>query len=121
MYTNVFSSMKILITGAASGIGLACSKYYAVHDVTAIDKNDVDFVEASNITKFINENNDFDVMIHSAGLREIEPPHKLSFDTGQKVLNVNLTSSFLLSQGLIKQALSSKRSLCIINMASVSG
>ncbi len=97
--------MKILITGAASGIGLACANHYASHDVTAIDKQEVDLNNPHAISHFLNKENDFDAMIHCAGIREIETPHLVSLETWQKVLNVNLTSSFMLAQGLIKNAL----------------
>ncbi len=60
-------------------------------------------------------------MIHCAGIREIETPHLVSLKTWQKVMNVNLTSSFLLSQGLIKKALDGDKPLSIVNISSVSG
>lgn len=113
--------MKLLITGAASGIGLACAEYYAGQDVVAIDKNDVDLTDARAIKQFLKLNHSFDVMIHCAGIREIETPHRVTFERWQEVLNVNLTASFLLSQGLISTALDSNRPLSIINMASVAG
>lgn len=113
--------MKILITGAASGIGQACAQYYAAHEVRAIDKKDLDLSDLEAVREFVKNEDQFDVLIHCAGIREIETPHDISLATWQKVLDVNLTSSFLLSQALIKNALSTKKSLSIINIASVSG
>jgi len=113
--------MKILITGAASGIGLACTKHYAAHKLKAIDKNEVDLNDYSAINDFINQENDFDAMIYCAGIREIETPHLVSYDVWNEVLNVNLTASFLFSQALIKKSLVDNRPLTIVNMASVSG
>lgn len=113
--------MKILITGAASGIGLACTEYYAEHEVTALDKIDLDLSDITAISNFIEEKNDFDVLIYCAGIREIEAPHLVSFETWQQVLNVNVTANFILSQALIKNALNLKKPLSIVNIASVSG
>lgn len=113
--------MKILITGAASGIGLACARHYALHDVTAIDKGELDLSDLHAVSDFIDETNDFDVLVHCAGIREIETPHHVSIDTWQKVMNVNLTSWFLLSQGLIKKSLEMQKPLTIVNISSVSG
>lgn len=113
--------MKILITGAASGIGLACAKHYSSHDVTSIDKNDLDLSNPAAVEQFVEVNHDFDVLIQCAGIREIEEPHHVSLETWQNVINVNLTSCFLIAKGLIKAALSANRTLSIINIASVSG
>lgn len=113
--------MKILITGAASGIGLACSEHYSMHEILAIDKQELDLSDPCAVKKFVGNINDFDALIYCAGIREIETPHLVSYEQWQNVLNVNLTSSFLLSQGLINKALISQRALSIINITSVSG
>lgn len=113
--------MRILITGAASGIGLACAKHYALHEVTAIDKQVLDLNDLHAVGNFVDKENDFDALIYCAGTREIEAPHQISLATWQKVLNVNLTASFLLSQSLIRKSLACQRPLTIVNISSVSG
>lgn len=114
--------MKILITGAASGIGKACVKHYdALHTVTGIDKDDLDLNNLQAVNEFITLNTDYDAFIHCAGIREITAPHEVSLEMWQSVMNINLTASFILSQGLIKHALHHDRKLSIVNIASVSG
>lgn len=114
--------MKMLITGAASGIGLACARHYTgAHEVKAMDKRELDLNDSHAVSCFVDKENDFDVLIHCAGIREIETPHQVSLEMWQKVMNINLTSSFLLSQGLIRKALACQRPLSIVNIASVSG
>ncbi len=113
--------MKILITGAASGIGLACSQYYSSLSVTSIDKKDIDLTDTKAVSAFVEKSHEFDVFIHCAGIREIEAPHEMSHETWNNVMDVNLTASFILSQGLIRHALANQRPLKIVNIASVSG
>ena len=91
------------------------------HEITAIDKQEVDLNDTHAIRQFLEKENDVDAMIHCAGLREIETPHLVSLETWQEVMNVNLTSSFLLSQGLIRNALNHGKPLSIVNISSVSG
>jgi len=113
--------MKILITGAASGIGLGCVKAFAQHQVTGIDRTEVDLSHICEVQKYCETLESFDAMIYCAGVREIEEPTALSYSMWEKVLNVNVNANFLISQKLIKNALAKNQKLSIINISSVSG
>jgi len=113
--------MRILITGAASGIGLACVHHFQTHQITAIDKVLLDLNDTDAVNQYSHLLEDYDVFIHCAGVREITPPHQLTIEEWQTVFNVNVNSAFIISQALIKKALINKTPLNIIHIASVAG
>jgi NAD(P)-dependent dehydrogenase (short-subunit alcohol dehydrogenase family) len=58
-----------------------------------------------------------DILVNNAGQSHSEALHKLSFDTWRRVLEVNLTGTFLCSQAALKRMLP-RKSGRIINIAS---
>ena len=84
-----------------------------------------DISNHSQIEKFIEECNDFfenkiDVLINNAGITSDNLAIRMKDDEWNKVININLTSSFLLSKYAIKKMLKNKRGK-IINITSVVG
>lgn len=126
--------MKILITGAASGIGLgiAQSLYDSGHDVVGVDcqpisdqrinwhKLDLSCLE--QVSEYVQHHlEDYDALIYCAGIREICNPIDLSLDRWRAVMDVNVNACFVLAQGLIKNAIQAQRAFNIVNIASISG
>ncbi|MBY0497029.1 MAG: 3-oxoacyl-ACP reductase FabG [Cyanobacteria bacterium] len=61
-----------------------------------------------------------DILINNAGIAWAAEPEKMPLDKWQKVLDVNLTGTFLFSQSAGKEMLKAG-SGCIINIASIAG
>lgn len=125
--------MKVLITGGASGIGLAIAMHYASRaEVTVVDRFEaqipnthfwsVDLLNTKQLHDFLNQlETSYDVLINCAGTREIVAPHQLEESTWRSVIELNLTIPFLISQRFIQLSLKNQSPLSIINMASISG
>ena len=87
--------MKILITGASRGIGLACVKKYIDmgHEVIGFDVNESDFTASSythtlvDITKDLPEISDVEVLINNAGIQE-----------GPEVIATNLSATIAVTK-----------------------
>lgn len=134
----------VFITGAASGIGLACAKRFASEradvlgfdlnegegwaEVTALNSNahlmtgdvtDLASQEAA-VAEALKRFGRLDVVITSAGIGDAGPVHMVEQDAWQRVLDINLTGTFL----SIKAALApmmAQRCGSIITIASVEG
>lgn len=126
--------MKILITGAASGIGLgiAQSLLDSGHEIIGIDRqsipdkrvtwHEVDLSCLNKVSDYAEQSLDsFDALIYCAGIREICNPVHLSLEMWCKVMDVNVNASFVLSQSLIRKAVTDKKPFNIVNIASISG
>lgn len=62
-----------------------------------------------------------DVLVNSAGVREIVSVLDLSFDEWQRVLTINLTGTFLVSQTFARRLVQQGKSGQIVNLASTLG
>lgn len=134
----------IMISGANSGIGHACIKYFLeksfhvialdIHNNNLIDYMKTDMplkvvqIDLSNgeaihnlFTQLDLEKLSPDILINAAGIREITPVLHLSDDMFKKVIDVNLVAPFILSREVAKRWCESKIKGCIVNIASVSG
>ena len=135
---------NIIVTGASGGIGNAIIKklYEAGANIlasgTRIEKLEelkmnfenikvlkFDISQSDKIEEFIeNATNDLggslDGIINNAGITQDNLAIRMSLDEWQKVININLTSTFLMSKFSIKKMLKNKSGK-IVNITSVVG
>ena len=135
---------NIIVTGASGGIGNAIIKKLNEADVnilasgTRIEKLKelkknyakikilkFDISQSEKIEEFIeNATNELggslDGIINNAGITEDNLAIRMSLEEWQKVININLTSTFLLSKFAIKKMLKNKSGK-IVNITSVVG
>jgi 3-oxoacyl-[acyl-carrier protein] reductase len=141
---NDLSSKNIIVTGASGGIGNSIVKrmYESGANILAsgtniekleklksefknikilkfdISKNDKieEFIE--NATSTLGEN--LDCLINNAGITQDNLGIRMSIDEWKKVIDINLTSTFLMSKFAIKKMLKNKSGK-IINITSIVG
>ena len=135
---------NIILTGATGGIGnsilekLITSGANVLATGTNEDKlklikekyenvitEKFDISNHSEIESFVNKANDtlggrIDVLINNAGITRDNLSIRMKEEEWQKVIDINLTSTFLLSKNSIKKMLKSKKGK-IINITSVVG
>ena len=133
-----------IITGAASGIGLACAQRYAAEGATVIgmDRNmssDWSSVEAQApanrfhqvdvtdgaaqravVADTLNEFGTIDILLTAAGLGDGGPVGMLDEEVWDRVIDVNLKGTFLSIKAVL-DAMMAQRSGSIITIASVEG
>ena len=138
-----FKNKKILITGASGGIGGALVKKFVSLDGnvmgtgTKIEKLDLikktnpdikvkkfDISEHSRIEEFIDnvtlELGGLDILINNAGINADNLSLRMKDEEWKKVIDINLTSTFLLSKYAIKKMLNNKFGR-IVNITSIVG
>ena len=135
---------KIIVTGASGGIGNAIIKKLSevganilasgtkIEKLEELKKNfknikilRCDMSESSKIEEFIENATDelggnLDCIINNAGIAQDNLAIRMSLEEWQKVINVNLTSTFLMSKFAIKKMLKNKAGK-IVNITSVVG
>ena len=128
-------NMKILITGGSSGIGASIAEHFCQKSpenrVTVLDQAEsktkgvksilIDLLKSQNVEDFNQQTDLYDVVINSAGMREIKTPHDLSNDEWRQVIELNLTVPFMIAIRQIQKALNANKKLSIINIGSISG
>jgi NAD(P)-dependent dehydrogenase (short-subunit alcohol dehydrogenase family) len=143
-----FQDQTVIITGAGSGIGRAAAIEFA-REGARVAATDIDLATAERTVEaiasaggeaaaFALDTTDadavatlvetaerrlggLDVIVNSAGIREIEPVLELSPARWAEVINVNLTGVFLCSQAFAKRCVAAGRPGAIVNLASTLG
>jgi len=138
-----FKNKKILITGATGGIGKALVKKFTSLEGNVLatgtknEKLDLlkkefpeinilkfDISEHSKIEEFIENVNSqltsLDVVVNNAGITLDNLSLRMKDEEWQKVIDINLTSTFLLCKYAIKKMLKNKYGR-IVNIASIVG
>ena len=143
-----FENRGVLITGAGSGIGRAASLAFATEGaaiaaadlrleaaqatVSAVEELgrkavalQVDVTQPDSVRAMVEQAvaglGSLDVLINSAGVREIVPFLELPAEEWTKVIGTNLTGTFLCSQAVARHLIAQSRGGKIINLSSVAG
>ena len=137
-------NINIILTGATGGIGSAIleklhstnaniiatgtnqdklTKIKEKFDSVIIKKFDI--LDHSSIEKFIDQcneqfDNKIDILINNAGITSDNLTKRMKDEEWNKVINLNLTSTFMLTKNTIKKMLKNKNGK-IINITSVVG
>tara|TARA_B100001057_G_scaffold221190_1_gene221566 strand:- start:270 stop:1004 length:735 start_codon:yes stop_codon:yes gene_type:complete len=134
---------KVIITGATGGIGNAIVKLFIdngarvlatgtneeklnlLKDKYNILTNKFDISRHEEIEKFINDSTkslegNFDILINNAGITRDNLSLRMSSKEWNEVINLNLTSTFLLCKYSLKKMIKSKYGK-IVNITSVVG
>ena len=137
-------NLNVILTGATGGIGNAIlDKLYNLNaNVIATGTNEeklniikakyksvtakqFDISEHELVEKFVNEcseifNNKIDILINNAGVTQDNLTIRMKNEEWDKVIKINLSSTFFLSKNVIKKMLKNKNGK-IINITSVVG
>ena len=141
---NDLKNKNIIVTGASGGIGNSIvKKLYEVganvlasgtkiEKLEELKKNynnikilNFDIAQSDKIEKFIDKAIDtlggnLDCLINNAGITQDNLAIRMSIDEWKKVIDINLTSAFLMSKFAIKKMLKNKSGK-IVNITSVVG
>ncbi len=143
-----FENKCILVTGGGSGIGRAtCLAFAREGAKVAVADLAIDGAEATvrelaasggkaaalevnvcdphSVTTMVEraetQVGPIDVLVNSAGVREIVPFLELKFEEWQRVIATNLSGTFLCSQAVARRMVAQRRAGNIVNLASAAG
>jgi meso-butanediol dehydrogenase/(S,S)-butanediol dehydrogenase/diacetyl reductase len=143
-----FTNKCVLVTGGGSGIGRAVCLAFAreganigvadvnresaestVYEVKKFERQavalQVDVADPESVQTMVKQATaalgGLDVLVNSAGVREIVPFLLLPFAEWQRIISINLTGTFLCSQAVAQYLVTQGRGGKIVNLASVAG
>ncbi|MGB8650342.1 MAG: SDR family NAD(P)-dependent oxidoreductase [Mycobacteriales bacterium] len=122
-----FDGKRVLVTGAASGIGAATAALFAAEGAEVIG---LDIAEAPGVVRCdvtdpeaaraaVQAAGPLDVLANVAGMVRMDHLAEVTLERWQQHLDLNLTAPFVLSQAALPTLL--ERQGCIVNVASVAG
>ena len=143
-----FQDQVVVITGGGSGIGRECAFEFAGEGAT-VAVSDIDLSTAQGTVDEVKKRGGeasafaldttepaavktffetaekrfgrLDVLVNSAGIREISPVTELSHEEWSRVIDVNITGVFLCAQAFIKRLQAADKPGAIVNLASTLG
>jgi NAD(P)-dependent dehydrogenase (short-subunit alcohol dehydrogenase family) len=122
-----FEGKRVLITGAASGVGKATAALFAAEgaDLLLLDIAEgpgitvIDLTDFDRVRTLVADSGPFDIVLNVAGIVRLDHIAELSFETWQRHLDVNLTAPFVISQAALAGLIERRGN--IVNVASVAG
>jgi len=139
---NRFQDKVVIVTGAAQGIGLACAQRLTQEgaQVVGADVKDNVVTEMQTlgglgvvadvsdtaslqtiVTAALNQYGKIDVLINNAGITSPAEFLDYKLEDFERVLRINLTSAFSLSQLVARHLVERKAPGAIVNMSSING
>src|SRR4051812_29612263 len=128
---NRFEGRRVLVTGAASGIGRATAvrlrdegAEVIAADVSTIDLDGVtavqlDVANEANVDEVVGALDPLDILVNAAGILRAGHTHEFTLDVWNQVIGINLTGTFLVCKAALPALCSSGRGV-ICNFSSTS-
>ncbi len=122
-----FDGKRVLVTGAASGVGKATAALFAGEgaEVVSFDQTpgegivQVDLTDSARTAALVVEHGPFDIVLNVAGMVRLQHLADITVGDWQRQIDVNLTAPFVVSQAALPGLLERKGN--IVNVASVAG